>query len=593
MLLIKTPLDKNYSNNSDKVLLGEWCRLYGRDDPEYDSIETVPYHWDDRGKLESDFYYLQDLNERVLHELSTELNQLHGIKRSAEYWRLLVGYWLTQFTTVAFDRWENLRLAKETYGELVTPVSPLYDSLLAPNDTPDAGQLFLQDEWNQQFYDALTGEFNAITPIPRNTDLSRNTGIRFGKVDGDSHGKAKLTLMDKFRRTIAYKKIGLKTRLKVPSSSQYALFVKAGIPSSQIRLLEADSGKVRPVTAAFPEVPRYPFDLDKRTWELPLDATTAFESFLRWITPKCIPRVFIEGYTQAREEVATLRVTKNLKTVFTTNVHFSHDIFKIWFGETRHRRSSVRLVVGQHGGGAFHRFNGATSYELSVADVYAAHGYGETSHPRVVAVGRFNNKVERDTWDFGGYMLLTTGAMPRYVFDVRSMPMAGQMIDYFEDQFRFYERLNEGIRKEVRLRLYPKGDYGWNQKQRWLDRYPGIAFDNAEKSMSEMVKGCRLFVGTYNATTYNETLAANIPTVCYWDPNLWEISDTAAPFFDALHRVGIMHDTPDTAAAHINKHWEDIAEWWNSPDVQRVRNDYCYNFALLDGGEIDRLLTVL
>jgi putative transferase (TIGR04331 family) len=60
----------------------------------------------------------------------------------------------------------------------------------------------------------------------------------------------------------------------------------------------------------------------------------------------------------------------------------------------------------------------------------------------------------------------------------------------------------------------------------------------------------------------------DIPTVMYWNPNHWELRDSAIPYFDDLKRVGILHETPISAAQHVNTIWEDVDAWWYSRDVQ-------------------------
>jgi Glycosyl transferases, related to UDP-glucuronosyltransferase len=142
------------------------------------------------------------------------------------------------------------------------------------------------------------------------------------------------------------------------------------------------------------------------------------------------------------------------------------------------------------------------------------------------------------------------------------------------------------------IRLYPE-DYGWNQKQRWLERFPQISLDEGNVSYSWMIKKCRLFISTYMATTYNESLAANIPTVIYWNPNQWKWSDSAESDFIALKSVGIFHDTPGSAAQHVTRVWEDVAAWWYSSEVQTVRELFCRKYAHRGKDVIPKLAAVL
>ena len=97
--------------------------------------------------------------------------------------------------------------------------------------------------------------------------------------------------------------------------------------------------------------------------------------------------------------------------------------------------------------------------------------------------------------------------------------------------------------------------------------------------MYQQLNESRLCVGTYHSTTDLETLAINYPTITYFNPELNEFRDSAQTYFDELQRVGIFHTTPETAAKKVNEVYEDPLLWWNSKDVQDVRERFCYRFA--------------
>ena len=78
-----------------------------------------------------------------------------------------------------------------------------------------------------------------------------------------------------------------------------------------------------------------------------------------------------------------------------------------------------------------------------------------------------------------------------------------------------------------------------------------------------------------------EALVANVPTVIYWNVKLyWEVHELAQPYFDRLHKVGIFHKTPESAAAHIELIWNDVEAWWKQEETQRARKDFCKQFCL-------------
>jgi putative transferase (TIGR04331 family) len=76
-----------------------------------------------------------------------------------------------------------------------------------------------------------------------------------------------------------------------------------------------------------------------------------------------------------------------------------------------------------------------------------------------------------------------------------------------------------------------------------------------------------------------ELLAANVPTVLFWNKKHWELNSFAQPYYDELCKVGILHDTPESAAEHINKVWHKVDNWWMQQSVQDVRVKFCKQYA--------------
>ena len=68
--LITTGLEKTIPKNQPLLLLGEWCRSISQKDKFTNlNIKILPYHWDDRRKLQKDYLYLNTLYEKLLIEL--------------------------------------------------------------------------------------------------------------------------------------------------------------------------------------------------------------------------------------------------------------------------------------------------------------------------------------------------------------------------------------------------------------------------------------------------------------------------------------------------------------------------------------------
>ena len=134
-LLVTTALEQTWGRDEPILYAGEWCRLYDRQDAwSVRDHRVLPYHWSDRGKLLRDHSYLNDLQESLLVHITEALNAYHGIDRPLRYWRMVLGVWLPTYVAVLFDRWECLRLAFGTEGEMATVALPLAERQDAPRD---------------------------------------------------------------------------------------------------------------------------------------------------------------------------------------------------------------------------------------------------------------------------------------------------------------------------------------------------------------------------------------------------------------------------------------------------------------------------
>lgn len=166
----------------------------------------------------------------------------------------------------------------------------------------------------------------------------------------------------------------------------------------------------------------------------------------------------------------------------------------------------------------------------------------------------------------------------RYSDHLFAFPISGQWLQYLDDQKKFLTYLPEQIRKEVIVRLY-SSDLGWDQLDRWKDCMPEIIIDPGIKNIRKLIKKSRIYISTYNATTYLESLSWNIPTIIFWNPKHWELKKEVKPYFRLLSSVGIFHKTPKSAAQQMINIWDDTDAWWYSSETQNARKKFCRQFS--------------
>jgi putative transferase (TIGR04331 family) len=571
--LVTTALEETWPADDVPVLfLGEWCRLYERKSAwEKRDAVVAPYHWDDRQKLHNDYLYLQVLYEELLKELATQLNVAHHVDHSVRYWRIIIGPWLGYFIQMLFDRWAMLRQVvgdSEISGARVLRYSR---NQLIPNDMAAFASMFVSDTWNESIYGQILDWIGVpveIVDVPNCASTGSASTARLARLLKRGLAQAVNHVSGVLCRDTEY------------------FFISSYLSTKYEALLQARLGQLpklwRPVA-----VPVSTFDRASRQWQIsPIQNDDEFPALARALIPSHIPTAYVEGYHELVSLTENLPWPKQPKAIFTCNSYSSDDVFKAWAATKV--ESGTLLLIGQHGGNYGMASWGFTEdHQIAIADHFLTWGWSEPDKNTITPIGNFKGFGKKIVADKAGIALLVEMVMPRHAYHMYSVPVAaGQWLAYFEDQCRFVQALPAGLRDRLLVRIYPQ-DYGCAQRERWQVRFPGIHLDEGVQPMAALLKKTKIYISTYNATSYLESLSLNLPTIMFWNPNHWELRDSALPYFEKLKSVGIFHETPESAARQMTAVWSDVSGWWESAGVQSVRREFCEHYAHIPERPLD------
>ncbi|EMY69419.1 LIC12162 family transferase [Leptospira vanthielii] len=563
--LILTALEETWpSEDIPVVFLGEWCKIYDRKEKwsKYNG-ETFPYHWDDRAKLYRDYLYIQDLYEDVLSNLSEKLNEIHNVNHSLRYWRILIGPWLGYFMQMVFDRFEMLRILIERNIELYCKIDESLVKILVPNDMEDFGKKYLGDDWNFAIYSYLLQNMKSDNIYKQKINL-KTESLKIRKISIK-------TQLSKVGKGI------LLSILNFWPSSNGPLIISSYLPILSLLRIQIELGEVPKIWKRI-QCSSYRLNHQQRNWTLNLEFKSEFEVLLSKLIPIQMPTGYLEGYLELCRSVSRGPWPENPRFIFTSNEHNSSDYFKAYVGEKTER--NVKYFLGQHGGHyGIGKWSFMEDHEIESSDRYLTWGWKDISKPNAISfasikiIGINDYKFVKD-----GKLLLVTMSIPRYSYWMYSIPVGSQWMNYFNDQVRFVRSLDTGIQVNDLVVRLPSSDFNWNQNLRWRDIFPYIRLDYGNTKIEKLIQNSRIYVSTYNATTFLESMGRNTPTIIFWNPNHWEIRDTAVPFFEILKNVGIFHESPEEAAKMVNKIWNHVPEWWYSKEVQDAKNEFCYEY---------------
>ena len=521
---------------------------------------TLPYHWDDRRRLHSDHLYLNGVYEKYLEALVPRLNEIHGMSQSARFWRVVIGPWLRYFIEIFYDRFLSISAAADQ--------SSVSDTLIVdtaqprpPLDFTDFNRFFISDSYNQYLYSWLIAHTKSV-PFHVHQNESEP-----GKISDSG-----TTIRE--RVSLLVSRLG---RTMPPQWNSISLLTTQ-LPHLELLRLNFALRQFPWIVGPAIPIPTVPVSLNLRQTLAVNVGDNSFEQLLGAIIPEQIPVVHVEAFADLRTQ--SLQAFPAKPEVIVTSASESFDEgFKVW--AATHIDNGATFSMSQHGGGLGSALWMSTEdHQIQISDRYYSWGWSDERLPSVRPMPglKLVGIEKRIRYSKSGRILWVLTSIPRYSYRMLSIPVAGQVLAYLDDQFRLASALSTQIRSRITVRLYP-GDYGWNEELRWRDRFPDLDIYKGTASMDRQISESSLFIGTYNATTFLETLAANFPTIIFWNPQHWELRPSAEPFYELLREVGIFHTSTESAAAKLEEIWIDPMKWWKTADVQRVRQQFCDRFA--------------
>ena len=573
MFLITTADERFWRTDGKVLFLGEWCRLFSQKSRwEKLSYEVLPYHWDDRKKLYQDYLYLDKLYEQMLLHLSGRLNRIHNVDHTGRYWRIIIGPWLYYFIQIFYDRYQSILTAEESGKVTNTLIGKYVRGEWLPQDYPEFQKWYANDDYNHYLYSRIIEYTNRMpldilevppSPPPPPQSVGGQALPQGERISLKKLLERSIKLYEKFipdcfnRITLISSYLNIRDLIKLQLSLKqfpYLFPQKVVSPESNID-----------------------WDLrEKLSYE---SSGGEFEKLLKEMIKEQIPSIYLEGYAQTNQ-VSQDAYPRQPRAIFTANAYHANEAFKFW--AAYHVDRGVKLAVAQHGGHYGTGLWSATeNHEIQISDRFYTWGWKKEAYENTKPLSAAQlNKIKRNAHPKkDGRLLMVLSPMPRYSYYMCSTHVASSgTLAYFNDQYRFVRTLSKGSRELLLVRLY-RDDYGWSEMERWACESPETECYLGNRSMLEQLNESRLFIGTYNATTYLETFVANFPTVLFWNPDHWELRPSAQPYFDELRRVSILHDTPESAARRVNEICDDPVSWWQQSEIQEAKDQFCHQFA--------------
>jgi putative transferase (TIGR04331 family) len=173
-------------------------------------------------------------------------------------------------------------------------------------------------------------------------------------------------------------------------------------------------------------------------------------------------------------------------------------------------------------------------------------------------------------------VLLVCTEMPKVPYRLWYQPMPGTMEMVIRETVDFVSRLDNPAGLLVRL---SPNRYGWGMQDAIEHLAPNTRFDDFSAGSLTRFAESRLVVHSYLGTSWLETLALDIPTVCFYSQTVQAFRSEVVPFIIGLESVGILHRSGSSAAGFVRSLGRGADSWWSCEEVKTARQAFVANYA--------------
>lgn len=526
--------------------------------------------------------YIQKLSGQLLIELSATLNSHHNTNHGLRYWNILLGHWLERYVYLIFDRYYSLYQTLRCHEVEATTILESSEYSLATSDSLSAIWACNDDIWNHVLYARILSYLGGVE-------------IEYKYFGAEAAQCFKLDSNATSVQSFSIKKVIfeiVKKTLPILRRQNDAFIINSYLSRRQEALLQL-ALRQWPQVWHSPQLQTATINrVMRQNLKVGNDSHTGFEHFLRIQLPEMIPICYLEGYDQLCRQVTKLPWPTSPKFIFTSNNFDTDEIFKAWTGIKV--QQGIPYFVGQHGAN-YGTFYASEKFTVTATcDRFFTWGWTNNNPKNIPAfIFKYAGKNETKTSKDGGLLLIELPSLHRNGLADVNAPYS-DFLKYQQEQFQFVEALPENIQNRLIVRLHVEWRrHRWSDEKRWNDRYPLMHIEPGSARLKTLISKSRLVVHSYDSTGILETLASNIPTVCFWYGGMEHLLPSAKPYYELLMRAGILAGSPEHAAQLVEHYWDDIDGWWKSEQVQSARRLFCEKYARIEKHPVKTLKRLL
>lgn len=565
---------------------------------DYDDIIVAPYRRQSSSDLEKDHNFVQLKFDKYVKILAERLNQIHGTSYSIPFWRRALSISFERYITYFHEVFENCELyfKKDRHDCNVLSEKSYY----VPLDFEEQRNFFQHSNYGQEQIFSLY--MHTFYPGGLKTkDDQYKTHLESGQKSLESPKKSIfLRLLEQgFSRT-TFNKILLRLKHEFSRATfnnrKQKIFKmyysrkahKIGILGSFFSTENLDLLIIKSRGLIYPlewQINLIDSDNYSPLWddrELLTENRIDFDKFDRFFFASlkhCLPRIFIENFKKVENYYINYFKTYNDLKYVTSEAWLSSSSLSIALALLKER--GVKHIYNEHNYFEHPWVGSLIPKEASLSDIFVSMGWYNNKINNIVQ-GASLREFKLDDKPEKRYKICYIGSSatakrPNYTASY------GWSCENAPKHFKFVRLFLEGLSYQTRCDILYKG-YPVSNFDDWLAYDPDYRLDPYFKDIQKhndinipgklIMLQSNLVIVDYLSTSYLEAMIMNIPTIFFWNPEAYYLSNDYSDFFDSLISVGICQTDPIKAANFVESVKDDPGKWWFSEEVQKGRNEF-------------------
>lgn len=539
-------------------LIGPWCLT--KEDFIKNKYKYLTNYDKNVYQYKEDYIKQNSFKNQLIIYLGEKLNTYHNSDFTNEFWRILLERWVVSIVEAFFMLYESIEKISNNNEDYTveTDVTFLYNRL----DHPVQISLMNPDNYVHSILSFIieNGNFENITFEKSNIiDLEQDIFLKLKQ-------SSKKNLLKKYVKKVLYSKNG-----------RIVSFINiAGISFLEMIRLRFFSNI--DISFAFREKEPYCRDDNKKNYIDLGDFNT----------------------TNKQENLLLQFIECNLPKKLTKE-------FKLYFDKTIYAENKL---IGISSPGCY---QDEQLFEL--AKIKANNGKIVCSSPDIVELGLFQSVVLFDNSDYflsngntegegivdpkSKFMSISHKRYKKllnkhkeeneyilyygfYLGQYKLVSLSSHQIyrSYLDRKIEFIKKIEKnGYSSKLLFKPHPGRKHAFPNEEEIIQREYNLNYNlYGEETKNVNIKNSAMFVLDYLSSSFIETLLLNKPTLFFLDKDTILLNENLEKYYSKFKKLGVAFDSPVDTASRISEVYPNRKDFWNSREIQNIRNDILNTF---------------